>query len=297
MWHPPHAGRSSTAQSQLGQEGAADQEGPCAGRAMVGLPVAALAVLAAPVGGRSHKPQGVLLWAEGRSATDTFCETLKRTVSLKYCNGHEESFSPSKNRPPLTRKNLGKCSRKNQLLAHVKPSHLREDTDLATPELLMGAARGLGYGVVVADFRANQLAREVSSFERDVSRERASRDAASDRFCGGGIKTGFAANETFWRRGVDAARAAHLKVVEVAFRDIVAGACATVDRVTRLLTQCQASRCVCREDGYAKHLTGRPRGEGLAGRTSPAAADCLRRELGGDPRYAWMLNLSRVAPP
>ena len=170
-------------------------------------------------------------------------------------------------------------------------------TDLATPEELFGAAKSLGFGVVVADFRANQLARAVSSFERDVSRHRASRDAASQVFCGGGIKTGFAANETFWRRGVDAARAAHLKVVEVAFRDIVAGACATVDRVTRSLAQCQSSRCACRADGYAKHRTGRPRGEGLAGRTSPAAADCLRRELGGDPRYAWMLNLSRVAPP
>ena len=259
--------------------------------------MAALAVLVARVNGKKHKPQGIILWAEGRSATDTYCETLRKTASLKYCNGHEESFSPSKNRPALTRKHLAACSRKNQLLAHVKPSHLREDTDLATPEDLMGAARGLGFGVVVADFRANQLAREVSSFERDVSRKRASRDAASDRFCGGGIKTGFAANETFWRRGVDAARAAHLKVVEVAFRDIVAGACATVDRVTRSLAQCQASRCVCRADGYAKHLTGRPRGEGLAGRTSPAAADCLRRELGGDPRYAWMLNLSRAAPP
>ena len=100
---------------------------------MVGLPVAALAVLAARVGGRSHKPQGVLLWADGRSATDTFCNTLKKTVSLKYCNGHEESFSRSKNRPPLTRKNLGKCSRRNELLAHVKPSHLREDTDSRRP--------------------------------------------------------------------------------------------------------------------------------------------------------------------
>jgi len=263
----------------------------------LGAHVAALAVLAARAGGRSHKPQGVLLWAEGRSATDTFCETLRRTVSLKYCNGHEESFSPSKNRPPLTRKNLGKCSRKNQLLAHVKPSHLREDTDLATPELLMGAARGLGFGVVVADFRQNQLAREVSSFERDVSRRRVPRDAASDRFCGGGVKAGFAANETFWRRGVDAARAAHLKVVEVAFRDIVSNVCGTVDRVTRSLAQCSSSNCVCSEDGYAKHLTGRPHGLSLAGRTSPAAADCLRRELAGDPRYAWMLNLSRVAPP
>ena len=259
--------------------------------------MAALAVLAARVNGKKHKPRGVLLWAEGRSATDTFCETLRKTVGLKYCNGHEESFSPAKDRPALTRKHLAACARKNQLLAHVKPSHLREDTDLATPELLMGAARGLGFGVVVADFRANQLARAVSSFERDVSRKRVPRDAASRVFCGGGIKTGFAANETFWRRGVDAARAAHLKVVEVAFRDIVAGACATVDRVTRSLAQCQASRCVCRADGYAKHLTGRPRGEGLAGRTSPAAADCLRRELGGDPRYAWMLNLSRVVPP
>ena len=264
---------------------------------LAGARVAALAVLAARVGGRSHKPQGVLLWAEGRSATDTFCETLRKTASLKYCNGHEESFSPTKNRPPLTRKNLGTCSRKNQLLAHVKPSHLRSDADLATPELLMGAARGLGFGVVVADFRANQLARAVSSFERDVSRHRASRDAASQVFCGGGIKTGFAANETFWRRGVDAARAAHLRVVEVAFRDIVSNVCGTVDRVTRSLAQCSSSNCVCRADGYAKHLTGRPRGEGLEERTSPAAADCLKRELGGDPSYAWMLNLSRVAPP
>ena len=266
-------------------------------RSMVGLPVAALAVLAERVHGGKHKPQGIILWAEGRSATDTFCETLRKTASLKYCNGHEESFSPTKNRPPLTRKNLGKCSRRNELLAHVKPSHLREDTDLATPELLMGAARGLGFGVVVADFRQNQLAREVSSFERDVSRKRASRDSASDRFCGGDVKAGFASNFSFWRRGVDAARAAHLRVVEVAFRDIVSNVCGTVDRVTRSLAQCSSSNCVCRADGYAKHLTGRPRGEGLEERTSPAAADCLKRELGGDPSYAWMLNLSRVAPP
>ena len=161
----------------------------------------------------------------------------------------------------------------------------------------MGAARGLGFGVVVADFRQNQLARLVSSFERDVSRKRASRDSASDRFCGGDVKAGFASNFSFWRRGVDAARAAHLKVVEAAFRDIVSNVCGTVDRVTRSLAQCSSSNCVCRADGYAKHLTGRPRGEGLEERTSPAAADCLKRELGGDPRYAWMLNLSRVAPP
>ena len=264
---------------------------------LLGARVAALAVLAAPVGGRSHKPQGVLLWAEGRSATDTFCETLRKTVGLKYYNGHEESFSPAKDRPALTRKHLAACSRKNQLLTHVKPSHLVPGTDLATPEELFGAAKGLGFGVVVADFRANQLARAVSSFERDVSRKRASRDAASQVFCGGGVKAGFAANRTFWRRGVDAARAAHLKVVEIAFMDIITNVCGTVDRVTRSLAQCSSPNCVCREDGYAKHLTGRPRGEGLAGRTSPAAADCLRRELGGDPRYAWMLTLSRVVPP
>ena len=89
------------------------------------ISLGSLAVLAAPVGGRSHKPQGVLLWAEGRSATDTFCETLRKTVGLKYCNGHEESFSPAKDRPALTRKHLAACARKCRQCSTRRRTHRR----------------------------------------------------------------------------------------------------------------------------------------------------------------------------
>ena len=35
----------------------------------------------------SPRRRGVILWAHGRSATDTYCGTLKDSAHFRYCNG------------------------------------------------------------------------------------------------------------------------------------------------------------------------------------------------------------------
>ena len=111
--------------------------------------------------------RGVILWAYGRSATDTYCGTLKDSAHFRYCNGIKEGFNTQhREGRDLTRKNLERCARRNEMLSHVKPSHLSgqdKPDHLNTPEKLMRAARQLGYEVIVAEYRSNALARMVSS--------------------------------------------------------------------------------------------------------------------------------------
>lgn len=50
---------------------------------------------------------GMLLWADGRSATDTFAHSLLATGEMRYCNGLKESFK--RDHPPLTDTALKVC--------------------------------------------------------------------------------------------------------------------------------------------------------------------------------------------
>lgn len=47
-----------------------------------------------------HARVGMILWAEGRSATDTFAHSLKATGGMSYCNGLKEGFKTD--HPPLS---------------------------------------------------------------------------------------------------------------------------------------------------------------------------------------------------
>ena len=112
--------------------------------------------------------RGVILWAHGRSATDTYCLTLRRSARMNFCRHMKEGFNTKHASGVLLRKKrLEKCGRSGELLTHIKPSHVRNTsrTDLRSPEDLFAAARGAGFEVVVAVYRHNALARAVSSFE------------------------------------------------------------------------------------------------------------------------------------
>ncbi|KAH8062866.1 hypothetical protein JL720_13238 [Aureococcus anophagefferens] len=95
------------------------------------------------LGRRAPRRRGVILWAHGRSATDVR-GTLKDSA-FRYCNGIKEGFNTQhREGRDLTRKNLERCARRNEMLTHVKPSHLsgkNKPDNLNTPEKLMRAAR------------------------------------------------------------------------------------------------------------------------------------------------------------
>ena len=112
--------------------------------------------------------RGVILWAHGRSATDTYCLTLRRSARMNFCRHMKEGFNTKHASGVLLRKKrLERCGKDGQLLTHIKPSHVRNSsrTDVRSPEDLFAAARGAGFEVVVAVYRHNALARAVSSFE------------------------------------------------------------------------------------------------------------------------------------
>ncbi|KAK7248740.1 hypothetical protein SO694_00040262 [Aureococcus anophagefferens] len=59
----------------------------------------------------SPRRRGVILWAHGRSATDTYCGTLKDSAHFRYCNGIKEGFNTQHRQGrDLTRKNLERCA-------------------------------------------------------------------------------------------------------------------------------------------------------------------------------------------
>ena len=71
--------------------------------------------------------RGVILWAHGRSATDTFCEAMRQAAHLTYCRNIKEGFNHlHAEGKRLTRNRLKKCVRRGQLPAPArKPRRLR----------------------------------------------------------------------------------------------------------------------------------------------------------------------------
>ena len=188
--------------------------------------------------------RGVILWAHGRSATDTYCLTLRRSARMNFCRHMKEGFNTKHASGVLLRKKrLEKCGRSGELLTHIKPSHVRNSsrTDVRSPEDLFAAARGAGFEVVVAVYRHNALARAVSSFEihryaglkREDSgtlaarrREAKLRQRASEDFCHkpGALKRHFETERDLYDRGLRAARANGLKLLRFSFEAVIVGA-------------------------------------------------------------------------
>ena len=258
--------------------------------------------------------RGVILWAHGRSATDTYCLTLRRSARMNFCRHMKEGFNTKHASGVLLRKKrLEKCGRSGELLTHIKPSHVRNSsrTDVRSPEDLFAAARGAGFEVVVAVYRHNALARAVSSFEihryaglkREDSgtlaarrREAKLRQRASEDFCHkpGALKRHFETERDLYDRGLRAARANGLKLLRFSFEAVTGDLCGTIKKTTTALG-CE-TRCRC-QPTLSKHQRTSRRDRTLAGRTSPEAAKCITAELAGDVRYEWMLNLTATRPP
>jgi len=247
---------------------------------------------------------GVILWAHGRSATDTYCGSLKETAHFKYCNGIKEGFNINhKLGTFLKLKNLKKCAKRGEMLTHIKPMHLKSYENISshidTPERLMEAARIAGYGIIVVENRANALARQVSSWElhkkssifKKKSREERNAEARH-QFCKDNIKN-YETLFALWERGVVAASKEGLTVIELNFNNVTRHLCESVDLTTRALAWCGRGRCKCRLFTSPHTKTSHHKAS-LAGRTSGEAARCVTEELKVDPNYAWMLNLSRV---
>ena len=267
------------------------------------------------------KRRGVILWAYGRSATDTFCGTLLKTARFDYCNGIKEGFNIDHQGlgKPLTRSNLGKCARRRQMLTHVKPGQLlggpapnNTTGGIYTPEELFRAAKDFGYEVVVATYRRNALARDVSSMELPGVSTKRKGGALRVHWCDAKAKVGnrtglaarYAKQKALYDRGVRAARAERLEVFELTFQELIGDVCAAVNRVTRSLEPQRCGKeqvkkiCRCKESKTPnKHTTTSHRNKGLAGRTSKDAARCITKQLSKDPEYAWMLDLSSFEPP
>ena len=120
----------------------------------------------------------MILWAFGRSATDTFAQTLQVTSRWDFCLGQKEGFKKAN----VTAAALSRCTRKGQRLTHLKPWHvLRRRNGLSTPDQFFSAAAASGWGVVVGSFRENQLARDVSAFELNHESSSSLRGAKLER--------------------------------------------------------------------------------------------------------------------
>ncbi|KAK7248738.1 2OG-Fe(II) oxygenase superfamily protein [Aureococcus anophagefferens] len=113
----------------------------------------------------SPRRRGVILWAHGRSATDTYCGTLKDSAHFRYCNGIKGGLQHEPPRGPGADEGAPQALRGAERDARrVKPSHLSPEDKrdhLNTPEKLMRAAREFGYEVIVAEY-ARERARAWS---------------------------------------------------------------------------------------------------------------------------------------
>ena len=241
--------------------------------------------------------RGVILWSHGRSASDALAGTLKDSANFSYCNGLREGFGNKHDSSLISKQALDACRDRNQMLTHVMPVFLdKPGNALTTPKAFFRAARDRGFKVVVAVWRENVLARQVSSFELMVAHGRvSSRDAgAREHFCGGTLTQQIEDLTRAYRDGVNAARDAGLKVVERTFDEVVSDLCGTVAAVTdELEDEFRGSSCRPFE---SPHVLTSQRHKDLAGRTTPEAAACASKEL-RPSAYAWMLDLGRRHPP
>ena len=144
---------------------------------------------AARFAARKSSAGGVLLWAHGRSATHTLGNTFSTVAHMPFCNGIKEGFygiDKHRDRGNLSFHALQRCISRGELFSHVKPSHLQQEHSAFRglgPSSFFKAAWAAGFRTVIATFRANQLAREVSSYEQSVEREH---------------RNGQLQNRTFW---------------------------------------------------------------------------------------------------
>eukprot|EP00435_Cladocopium_sp_Y103_P016715 s832_g4.t1 len=249
---------------------------------------------------------GLVMWSYGRSATGSFMKSLQKTTGLSFCNGEKESFFFEKTKQRLTSSALKTCMQRGQRLTHVKPYHLvTVDSDLRTPHDFFNAAYEAGYRIVVASFRENQLARDVSSYRNDYNWFNVSRASA----LAGGIDNWarrrlemdqpnrslierYEDARKFYNLGVTAAKELGFTVVACNFADMVVDMCECVRLALKTLPDQNASKC----NELEIHEGGASRNDTLESSIPATVAAEIRKSLLGT-KYEWMLDLEAMDWP
>ena len=263
---------------------------------------------------------GVVLWAEGRSATETYFYTLTGSTELKACRNKKEGFDHG-----VLKAELGGCIERNERATHLKPFHLdHPGSDVRTPTAFFGAVQDAGFTLIVASYRENEIAWYLSLFdfyhgkEKDTVRHRAAQKWFCDRrFVPEGNEGVYywrhqGRNRTVLDRLQDR-RVAFKRALEVAtnrlpilylsFEDMTHNVCAAVARTLNVYNNHSAVHDL-QSDTTCIPRTVIRKGKGhhdmqLDDRLGKDAMACLRREITDRPAYEWMLedDGGRLAPP
>jgi len=188
---------------------------------------------------------------------------------------------------------------------HVMPEHLlHEGSTLRTPEAFFKAAKEVGYTMVIGNFRENQLARDVSAYEKKkLNHPKASwfQEYNLDEF---DLVHHFKTDRLEYNSALDTAARLGFVVVPISFGDIIKDTCGTV----RLVLSIAASKIGVTERPLWRQLTKQPctsvvgqhsishRKRSLEWRTSQSLAGKILSDL-QSTEFSWMLNTSLVDWP
>jgi hypothetical protein len=250
---------------------------------------------------------GVILWAHGRSATDTLANAFGHIAKMPYCNHVKEGFKNLAKRGLfLSTLSLRRCIEKKQLFTHVKPMHLvANQSALKTPAAFFMGAWDAGFRTVISSFRTNQLATAVSSYElKNKKQSHRTFDGAEQNK----LINKFKAQWHSYRNGVVAATALGYVVVELNFTQVTTQLCESVNLVLDAMLAHHAAtgyrdktaptRCTTASISAAnhnKHMHSSHHNALLWQRIGKINAKLVTDQLQGSD-YEWMLNLSALGP-
>lgn len=240
---------------------------------------------------------GVVVWAHGRSATDTFAGSLMLTAGYAYCKGEKEAF---KDDGPKADE-LKTCFEDHERLTHVKPNHLRSEGELNNSSLFFDAAKDAGFTVVAAVYRANALHRMVSSFElnaKHLTDPAARCRETKELFCSNHthhLRDIFLDQRRELLQGIEDAERRGFKVIQLTFEDVILDTCDSVARTLDLVSPgLSNSPCVVYQSPHTKTSHHNAT---LKERVGQAAYECIVDELQDDPAFSWMLEPHVEHPP
>ena len=273
---------------------------------------------------RTVRP-GVILWAHGRSATDTLAQMVVSNSDhfYSYCNGIKEGFKNK--RVPLNYKSLRRCFKKGNFFTHIKPYHLtharatdkscrnkkssKEQGVSNTPgdcvnlndtDSFFPAASRAGFGTVLTSFRENVLAMMVSSYELG-ERNRKRRRQPSKMF---DFKLSYIEQKRrVYDKGLEAAAREGFLVEELSFHEITTDTCGAVSQFFSLMADHSAvtrferrKERTCKKfvSPHVKSSQGQ-RGKTLGQRVGVRTAREIERMLRGSG-HEWMLDLQAINP-
>jgi len=240
---------------------------------------------------------GVLLYSEGRSATESLFHAIATVSGCKIKTVNDEYGGESFKRTagvPVAGLNLSMAA--GARYVHVKEGHiargLKQPNRVRSPTQLMQLARAAGFTTVVIHLRSNEFARYLSGLEYGCSGECAPK---YKNLCAEGLtqRLGLAGRRA--EGGVRAARDAGLAVVLTTFEDVVEDACSVASSVLRVYNKVSAAAA---RHSVVSSRSGRTR-LALKDRIGERAHECVVKALSPLPAFRWMLdgNGTRLRPP